>query len=334
MSFITLAEKDEILPRLFFSPEKTGNDIIFQPSEQTLQIVDGHLDPAQLIEVFRWFDGVTTLSELTKKYPECDPRSFHDLLEALEFAGACNRSTKGISGLEAALRLEVLFDSLTKSVIPSNPFWNQCLAAKSFDDMPRNVVIGMILENYHFLFRESFFDAPVLSFMSNKEARLAMNRFYAEEYGHDELLLQALIGAGIDRAKVSQILPLSSTIGFCNALAHWSHTDPLFSFATLGFMEGGASKSDSFIDCCDRIGVEKNILDPVKRHAEINIAAGHGRLTREILSCFTTIDKSSFERMMSKTYLFVKIYDKFYRSIWEHYSSQNNEFRTIARLYG
>ncbi|WP_336600186.1 iron-containing redox enzyme family protein [Paraburkholderia bengalensis] len=225
------------------------------------------------------------------------------------------------SGLDVLLELEDLANELLYRTLYANVFWEKCTSAGARDDIPLNVVHGMIVENYHFLFRESYFDAPVLSYVANTGVRLAMNEFYAEEYGHDELLLKSLGTLGVTREDLARTVPLPQTMALCNALAFWAHSDPLFFFSTLGILEGKDIKQDSFLDAAYRIGVDPVLLKPVKAHSDINLNGGHGSLTRKIFARIPAINEADVQRMRAQTHLFIELYDQFYAGIWEHYST-------------
>lgn len=237
--------------------------------------------------------------------------------------------TGAVTGLDAILQVEAVFDELAREVLHRNVFWDRCLNAQSTDEFPRSVVLGLILENYHFLYRESYFDAPVLSYVANAKVRASLNAFYAEEYGHDELLMKALVAAGHDRSEIEQAIPLPTTMALCNALAYWSHFDPLFFFTTLGVLEGQGLDRDSFIDCCERIGIEDSVLAPVRAHAAINQRAGHGNLTRELFAQIPVIDGDTVQRLKAQCRLFIELYDQFYVGTWTHYLNASQLVRRL-----
>lgn len=234
------------------------------------------------------------------------------------------------SGLDVLLEIEDLSNDLLYKTLYTNVFWEKCTTAESVDDIPINVIHGMIIENYHFLFRESYFDAPVLSYVPNTGVRLAMNEFYAEEYGHDELLLNALQMIGVTREDLAGTAPLPQTMALCNALAYWAHSDPLFFFTTLGILEGKDIKQDSFLDAAYRIGIDPALLKPVKAHSDINLQGAHGSLTRKIFSRIPAISESDVRRLRAQTHLFVELYDQFYTGIWNHYSRSATLLRKVG----
>ncbi|MGB7196627.1 MAG: iron-containing redox enzyme family protein [Collimonas pratensis] len=280
-------------------------------------------------------NGGIPLHDLVNAEPSLPPQDIKALLRSLDHAGLIDDDAPvtGRCGHEVILELEDIVESHCSATLFQNPFWQACLAARNPGDLPEKLVIGMIIENWHFLFRESYFDAPVLSYVPNTAVRLLLNQFFSEEYGHDEILLRALNFAGLSREDMRDAIPLPATMGLCNALAYWAHSDPLFFFSTLGLLEGQALKQDSFIDACERAQLPAGLVKPLKIHADINIGKGHGNLTRAIFQEIPMIDEATVARMKRQTRLFVELYDDFYTGIWRHYgSSEPLLLRRVSQL--
>ena len=238
----------------------------------------------------------------------------------------------GKTGLDALLEIENLSNRLLYDTLYRNEFWVNCSKAAKPGDIPEPVIYGMVIENYHFLFRESYFDAPVLSYVPNTNVRLAMNAFFAEEYGHDELLLKSLNQIGISREDLAHTVPLPQTMALCNSLAYWSHNDPIFFFTTLGILEGKDIRQDSFLDASYRVGVDPDFLKPVKAHSDINLKGEHGSLTRKIFSQIPVVDEETMRRLRAQTHLFIELYDAFYSAVWRHYSHAGELLRHVDRI--
>lgn len=289
----------------------------------------------ELAAVLAGMDGSRTADQLARDFASVlDRRELDELIAALDVGGLLDDCAAPVvrSGLEAILEIEDFTAELCSQSLYRNVFWERCLAAREARDFPKSVAIGLVIENYHFLFRESYFDAPVLSYVPNTQVRLELNRFYAEEYGHDEILLKALNAVGLSRADMADSIPLPQTMALCNALAYWSHNDPLFFFTTLGLLEGQGLRSDSFIDALERIGTDPAFVAPLRHHSNINIGAGHGNLTRTIFAAIPAIAPETVERLKAQTVLFVELYDAFYRAVWEHYSRARSLLRRVSEL--
>jgi hypothetical protein len=282
----------------------------------------------------RRLDGSRSIAEIVQAEPSLSWRQVEDLITSLDQAGLVDDdvSVTFRPGAEVILEVEELIEQHCAATIYQNPFWKACLDARQPGDLPEKLAIGMIIENWHFLYRESYFDAPVLSYIPNTAVRLLLNQFFSEEYGHDDILLKALNFAGLTRDDMLDAIPLPETMGLCNSLAHWAYTDPLFFFVTLGLLEGQEKNYDSFIEACDRTGLPDGLVKPLKTHADINIGAAHGSLTRLIFQEIRAIDEVTVERLKRQAYLFVQLYDNFYTGVWQYYISDAPLLRRVRDL--
>lgn len=235
-----------------------------------------------------------------------------------------------VSGRGLILLVEDLSARLGARTLQVNPFW------RAMVDDPENtaaaVFHGMCIENYHLLFRESYFDAPVLSFASSRRVRELINAFYCEEVGHDKLLLQALESIGMDAETLYRTVPLAGTMALCNALSYWARHDPLFFFTTLGPLEGRDVEVDSFVTAARRRGLPDAFVAPILAHANINKNSAHGLLTREIAEHLPAVSPATAIRVLRNTELFIGIYDRFYSGIWRHYGSTNASSRRVEEF--
>jgi len=256
------------------------------------------------------------------------------LLTALDSQRLLSDATPAtaIPGTTALLELEDLTTKLLYETLYRNPYWQAM--QDTGRPVPEQVLHGTIVENYHFLFRESWFDAPVLSYPYNRGARVHLIEFFAEESGHDELILRSLVRLGYSRDDLADTLPLRSTAALCNALAWWSRTDPLFFVTTIGVLEGRDLAVDSFVLACERQGLDPLVVGPMRRHAEINLEGEHGSLTRQVFAEIPAVDATTMARLRAQTHLFVELYDDFYRGIWEHYVAASTLLRRISTLTG
>ncbi len=279
-------------------------------------------------------DGEITIAEIAQSEPALSRQDLENLIESLDRAGVIDdvAPVEFRSGSEVILEIEEIVGKHCAATIFQNPFWQTCLAARQPGDVPEKLAAGMVIENWHFLFRESYFDAPVLSYVPNTAVRLLLNQFFSEEYGHDEILLRALNFVGLSREDMRDAIPLPETMGLCNALAFWAHSDPLFFFTTLGLLEGQGMKHDSFIEACERSGLPDGLVGPLKIHSNININAAHGNLTRAIFREIKVIDDATVARLKRQVPLFVELYDSFYTGVWRYYTSDAPLLRRVSEL--
>lgn len=279
------------------------------------------------------FDGEHSTSTVCEQNKQLDPHEIHDLITALGDANLAFKQESGaqfVSGDEAILEIEDLQAQLLHDHLYKNKFW---LAMQQPETVPQNVYYGMAIENFHFLFRESWFDSPVLNFVASTKARLIMNEFYSEEYGHDELIFKALQTLGVSRESIKETIPLPETLALCNALAYWAANDPLFFFTTMGVLEGKDIEVDSFILAMQNSKkISPEFIKPILDHANINIGAEHGVLTRELFREIPVVTLEQLRQMRANTHIFVELYDNFHSAVWNHYSTSRELLRTLSGL--
>ncbi len=235
-----------------------------------------------------------------------------------------------VSGREAILEIEDLQNRLGEQTVQREPFWRALV-----DDpaaVPENVFHGLCAENYHLLFRESYFDSPVLSYAGSTAARKLINEFYLEEFGHDELLLKSLASLGVTREDLFRTAPLPETAALYNALAYWARYDPLFFFTTLGPLEGREVEIDSFVTAARRRGLSAAFVEPVAAHARINKDGAHGLLARAIFDAIPVVAAADLARLRRLTGLFGRIYARFYAGVWRHYAAGGALVRPVTEL--
>jgi hypothetical protein len=319
-------------PRLVSEIRAGANSVLVG---DTCEISARELPPQGVLErTLRRFDGETSLSDIVDQEPVLSSTAAQELFQSLDIAGLIDDAAPVAcrSGSEVILEIEELVEQYCDETIYRNPFWLTCLSARGAGDVPQKLATGMVIENWHFLFRESYFDAPVLSYVPNTAVRLLLNEFFSEEYGHDEILLKSLNFVGLSRADMSDAIPLPETMALCNALAYLAHSDPLFFFTTLGLLEGQGMKHDSFIEACERAKLPEEFVEPLRIHANINIGAGYGNLTRSIFQQIAALDAATVARLKSQVRLFVELYDAFYLGVWRHYTSDQPVLRRVSQL--
>lgn len=227
------------------------------------------------------------------------------------------RDSASERGIDVLFRLEDLGAELLSQHVLGGRYW-RTLMAPGPASVP--LLIATAIENYHFLAREPLFDSPALWLPEWPAAQVVINDFYVSEFGHDELLLDALEACGYSRREISEsCVPLPSTTAFCNALSHWALTEPLFFFATIGFLEGREGRVDSFIEACERTpDLPPGFLEPLRKHATINLRAGHGHVSRALFRRIGALDSQTIRRMESLLPQFAALYGDFYNQIADH----------------
>ncbi|MEN3162537.1 iron-containing redox enzyme family protein [Tistrella mobilis] len=313
-------------PRLAARIVEAADGIALDRGGTRFHLEAGGVDAPALGRVLRLIDGGRDAEALEREAGGANmPRLIRDLAAFDLVDEAAPPAAR--SGRAALFAIEDRTNRLLFTRLYRNRFWRAML-----DDphaVPERVFHGMAIENYHFLFRESWFDSPVLAWTGSTPARVAMNRFYGEEVGHDELILKALEAVGLDREILARTVPLPETMALANALSHWARTDPILFFATLGVLEGRDIDVDSFVRAAERRGMDEAFIGPIRAHAGINMNGGHGLLTREIFDALDGIGEDELGRVIDGLDLFVELYDDFYGAILDHYAVPGDRVRRV-----
>ena len=322
---------EESLPAILGEFTQADNiaSILYNGSIYELEPYDSSAQ--DIATIVKACNGQQKISDIENLFAEDKQHIVQSILQQLDDALLVddNRLQTHRSGASVILELQELSASLISKTINKNPFWENVL--NNSKECPASVFYGLAIENFHFLFREALFDSPILGYVPNAKVRQIMNEFYIEEFGHDDLVLQALESINISRETMQVSLPLPETLAMCNALSYYASNDPLFFFSTLGILEGGDIETDVFIEACNNKGLSEGFIGPMKTHSDININDEHGNLTRLIFAEIPAIDEQTVQRLRRQTYLFIEMYDNFYTAIWNHYSQNQQDFvRVIA----
>jgi TENA/THI-4/PQQC family len=329
---MTLLER----PLLSFPTTIDGADVVVERDGTPYVVAVDGFEPGALHQLLGLMDGTRSVDELAHEVGDGDVVGL--VVTELDRNALLDDSVRPTarSGLDVLLELEDLANDLHERILYDNVFW--ATLRNPPENLNRNVMYGFCIENYHFLFREAYFDSPVLSYQPSTRVRLIMNEFYAEEHGHDEILLKALnsLGSiGISRDDLADTMPLPGTMALCNALAWWATTDPIFFFTTLGVLEGKdihEGEEDFFLEACDQLGMDASFVKPIRTHANINRDGGHGNLTRAIFREVHSLDPPTVRRLRGQTHMFYELYSAFYTNVWDFYSTNPTLLRRVSAL--
>jgi heme oxygenase-like protein len=299
----------------------------------------GELSTKQLLHVLQNLDGRHTLADLPGVVG-VDPQQLAEVLEPAVTMGLVDDLSKpdASSGLAALSRLEHVLNELVDEMVFRGPFW-RAIAEKA-DSLPANVFYGFGLENWFFLYNEALFDAPVVSHPTSAAMRAMLQEFYYEEHRHDDIVVRAFAPLGISKDDLLRARPLPTTTALINMLAWWSRTDPLFFIATIGILEGRLDTEgdgekgpiyDSFLEACDRVGLQPDFVHSLRTHAKINAGHDHSAVSREIFAEVVGVDPETERRWRGKAHLFVETYAGFFNGLLDYYSRPD---RPLVRTAG
>jgi hypothetical protein len=315
-----MLEAQNVRPRLTGDLQINGGEISL--AQDGIEIA---LDPeGSSFEELRLFlahlDGKQTISDIHARLDASQQQRLGTLLEDLDRFLMIDDvgMAKLRTGSQALLDLEDYTSVLMTRTFDRNVYWKHIIESPA--TCPPGAYYGLAIENYHFLYRESLFDSPVLPYLANEKVRQLMNEFYVEEYGHDEIIVKSMFALGITREDIQEMLPLPETLALCNALAYWAANDPIFFFSTLGVLEGKVTETDQWIEACGKANLSPAFIKPMKAHSDINRKGEHGNLTRLIFAEIPVVDDETMARMRRQMQVFIEMYDDFYTAIWNFYS--------------
>lgn len=238
---------------------------------------------------------------------------------------------RGRLALDALFEIERDINQLVSRKIQRNRFWSAMVTAPRA--VPKKVFIGTVIENYHFLRHEPYFDGPALTIPGNRAAQDLFNEFYCDEYGHDKMLEKALFAIQIRPEELREVVPLPETAALINTLSYWARYERNTFFATVGVLEGRERKLDSFITACVAKRMPREFVKPVRAHALINVRSEHGGLSRLLFRELGDLPSEAVQRVRRHIPLFIELYNAFYEAIWDYYSSDRKPLlRTVSRF--
>jgi hypothetical protein len=308
--------------RLILSQD--GRDFEFQINGQSGEALQ---------KLFSMMDGTKSLSELQQRFSPHNPEVINTIVGNLDEQGLLDdvAQLRVHSGIDTLLELEDLTHELLHKKVEENPFWK--LINSPAPELPINVLYGFAIENYHFFSRKCCFQSPVLGFQSSTKVRQLLNQLYSQEYGQDELLMEALNVIGISPEELTDIMPLPETMAICNGLAFWAHFEPLFFLSTLGVLAEMTFKNfQLYLTACERLELDSRFIEPMRQLADTKLKREQENLSRRIFQEIPHIDRETRQRFRGQTYLFIEMYDNFYRAIGHHYSGATKLLRRVSAI--
>ena len=277
-------------------------------------------------------DGTNSIEKLQQIFFPHQPEVINSIVQNLDEQGFLNGVTqvKLYSGIDTLLELQDLSKDLLDKNFKRNQLW-QSLKLET-DNLPRNVIYGFTLEHYYFLNHKCACETPVLSFQKSAKVRQLINQVYFQEYGQEELLIQAIETINIDREKLINTMPLPETMGLCNALSYWANFEPLFYFVTLEILSSQTGHFELYLKTCEQIELDFNFIKPIRELVNTKFKSQLENIAYQIFQEINHIDSETRQRFRSQTYLFIEMYNNFYQAIWNHYSCSKILLRQVSAI--
>lgn len=172
------------------------------------------------------------------------------------------------------------------------------------EELPRTVLIGWLLETYHYV--RDFPDAIAAAAALAPEGKLRrlLERYADEERGHECFVLETLENIGLSRREVIESRPLVSTrmIGLLMRDLFAAAPASVLLMAALveaqELPEDGADGAQALIET--RYDLPKAALAPYFRHQSIDSQLGHQQLFEDNLDCFDIDDPATLDLVIDK----------------------------------
>lgn len=147
-----------------------------------------------------------------------------------------------------------------------------------------NQIVGYAIEYFHIVHRSVGLISPILAHPASRESRLLLHEFVRSEFGHDQLLVNALAAVDLEADRVERMAPLPPTLALCATLGVLASQDPLsFKCCVFLFEEANRPFHDALVKRCKSLGMPPSFYGPFLSHATLNDEGDHGDLTRALL---------------------------------------------------
>ncbi|MDZ8262455.1 hypothetical protein [Nostoc sp. ChiQUE01b] len=287
----------------------------------------------RLEKLLLMMDGSRSLSEIQEIIYPKNPEAINEIVHNLDRQGFIDDvvQLRVTSGIDALLELEDLTNNLFNKSLKENHFYKAINLTTG--DLPINILYGFAIEYYHLFCHNCFLYSPILSFQGSTKIQQLIKELYFQKYGQDELLLAALNTIGITGDKLIETIPLTETMAMCNGLAYWANFDPLFLLSIQGVLaEKTLEAFESYIHFCEQAELDSCFIKMIKQLITTKLNRESESLTRHIFQEIPHINEEMSQRLRRQIYLFVEIYNNFYKAIWNHYSNTSDLLRRIPTI--
>ncbi|MEG3164349.1 iron-containing redox enzyme family protein [Sphingomonas sp. PB2P19] len=172
------------------------------------------------------------------------------------------------------------------------------------EDLPRPVLLGWLLETYHYVrdFPDAIAAAAALAPEGALKALLV--RYGEEERGHERFVVETLVNMGLSAREVIDSRPLVSTRAIGWLMRDLFATAPASVLLMAALVEAqelpddGADGAQALIET--RYDLPKGALAPYFAHQKIDAQLGHQQLFEDHLDCFDIDDAATLDRVVDK----------------------------------
>jgi len=237
--------------------------------------------------------------------------------------GAPPDPVRGMDGVEL-YRLVRRFAARLQATVCDSRLYRAMVSGEA----TRNQLVGYAVE-YHYVVRHSpALIAPALAHAWEPAAFDILQRFLAEEIGHDQLTAGALAAAGVPVSRLSYVQPLPATASVCATLGATAAQDPLSFAACLFLVEEPAGEFNrAFAARAAEVGLPSAFIEPLLEHSGINDDAGHADVSRELLATVGYVGTEHRQAVLKQVTAMVESLARMEVEILGHYAGDELRLR-------
>jgi Iron-containing redox enzyme len=195
----------------------------------------------------------------------------------------------------------------------------------------RNQLIGYAMEYHHVVRRSPALIAPALAHAWQPAAFELLQRFVAEEIGHDRMTARALAAAGVPPDVLDSIQPLPATFAVCATLGTTAAQDPLSFVACLFLMEAPSPDFNrAFASRAGAVGLAPEFAQPLLDHSNVNEDAGHADISLGLLATVGWLGTEHIQAVLKQVAAMIESLARMEDEILAHYAAD----KLLLRSYG
>ncbi len=195
----------------------------------------------------------------------------------------------------------------------------------------RTNLVGYALEYHHVVRRSPALIAPALAHAWEPAAYDLLQRFLAEEIGHDQLTAGALATAGVAIDRLSAVQPLPATFAVCATLGTTSAQDPLSFAACLFLVEEPAREFNrAFAAHAAKVGLPSGFVEPLLEHSGINDEAGHADISHDLLATIGYVGIEHQQAVLKQVAVMVESLARMEGEILDYYQGDELRLRDFS----
>lgn len=248
-----------------------------------------------------------------------------DILDSLAKADIFRPPYRGFHEMSDEERRSVLFDACR--------IWAEQMAETTLaveirsGDVPRSVVVGWLLETYHYIktFPETIAYAAR---HADGQLREVLEAYASQERGHEAYVVRCLRALGFGDAEIDGSIPLVSTRLIDLLMRELFARTPMAALLVAAIVEAddlSDDEADSFRSAVARnYGFDADTLLPLQEHMMIDARLGHAELARRNAHLITVRDEDELHHLVNALHDIKHAFDLQKLEIMEYYSKSGN----------